>query len=112
MLDFSKWRFKKYNRDGDFCLELPKTKKFDRILLIDVIGHIEEPIKIINQICSSLKENGILEVTFDNFNESSKNKLHRNKEVNFHKLFKENGLIKIDLQHYLKLKSKKMNINE
>ena len=112
MLDFSKWRFMKYDRKADFYTELPKNKKFDMILLIDVIGHLIEPIKHINQICSSLKKNGILEVTFDNFFESSKGYLHRNKEIDFHKLFEERGLIKLDSLHYKKIKNLKKNSND
>jgi len=96
LLNFSKWRFKKYNRKADFYPELPKGKIYDIIFLVDVIGHLTEPIKTINQVCSSLKKGGFLKVTFDNFKESSSRDIHRNKEINFHRIFEQKGLSKID----------------
>lgn len=102
LLDFSKWRFKKFHREGEFYLQIPEDKTYDMVMLFDVIGHLMKPIEIISQICSSLKKNGILKVTFDNFYETSLDDRHRNREIDFPKLFRENGLIKIDSMHYKK----------
>ncbi len=74
------------------------------ILLVDVIGHLIEPVKVIFQICSCLKKGGILKVTFDNFNITSNHSIHRNKEVNFHNLFVKFGLSKISPSKYIKKK--------
>ncbi|MEJ2252293.1 MAG: class I SAM-dependent methyltransferase [Candidatus Lokiarchaeota archaeon] len=104
LLNFSKWRFKKYKRKGHFYSEIPQNKKFDMIILIDVIGHLLEPNKIITKLCASLKPEGILRVTFDNFQKSTDLKLHRNFEIDFHKTFIENGLTQLNKNHYQKRK--------
>jgi len=104
MLDFSKWRFGKYNRKGKFFQYIPEDFKYDIIMAIDVVGHLTDPINIISQIYSALKKNGILSVKIDTFEFTSKKGIHRNKEINFPKLFKELGFKKIDLMHYKKSK--------
>ena len=72
-------------------------------MVLDVIGHLTEPVKVMNQICMSLKKNGILRITFDNSNYSWAHSIHRNKEIDFYKIFKENRLIKIYSTHYKKI---------
>lgn len=103
LLDFSKWRFKKYYLKGNFYTQIPKEEKYDIIMLLDVIGHLTDPIKIINKICSSLNKNGILRITFDNRADSEDHIIHRNKEIDFHKIFEENGLKKIFKTRYRKI---------
>lgn len=100
LLDFSKWRFKKYDKKAEFSDKIPLDRKYDLILLIDVIGHLTEPIKCIDDICSVLKKNGLLYITFDNFNYTSQNSIHRNKEINFKELLKKKGLVKIKPYFY------------
>ena len=103
LLAFSEWRFKKYHRTASFYSSIPEKGSYDMVLLVDVIGHLTEPIKVISQIASSLKKNGILYVTLDNFKDSSSQGIHRNKEVNFYDLFKENGLVKLTPNHFKKV---------
>jgi len=103
LLDFSEWRFKKYNLKGEFYNKLPKNRKFDLIVLLDVIGHLMEPIKIISELCDSLKKQGILRISFDNLEYSWAGGIHRNKEINFHKLLVEKGLTKINSNYYKKV---------
>ena len=102
LLDFSKWRFKKYKLKANFYTQIPKEEKYDIIMLLDVIGHLTDPIETINKICSSLKKNGILRITFDDRANSKDQSIHRNKEIDFHKIFEERGLEKIYKTHYRK----------
>ena len=103
LLDFSKWRFQKYNLKGDFYNEIPVGTKYDVIMVLDVIGHLIDPKKVISRICSSLKKNGYLRITFDNSTESSNRGVHRNKEIDFHSLILKNGLKKIFSNYYVKI---------
>ena len=103
LLDFSQWRFQKYNLKGEFCSEIPAGKEYDIIMVLDVIGHLTDPKNTLSRICSSLKKNGFLRITFDNSTESSKGGVHRNKEIDFRKLILKNGLKKSFSTHYVKL---------
>ena len=73
--------------------------------MYDVIGHLLYPNEIIPEISACLKRKGKLKVTIDNFTNSNNNDIHRNKEVNFHVIFKKNSLKRVNNYHfnYIKL---------
>lgn len=104
-LDFSRWRFNKYHRDGDFYTKLPSHKEYDVVLLIDVIGHLVEPYVTICDLCNVIKEDGILKVTFDLFQDTDERGIHRNSEIDFDRLFVQNGMSRIDSITYRKRKA-------
>jgi SAM-dependent methyltransferase len=106
LLDFTKWRFKKFKliNKANFYKKIPKNQRFDMILLMDVIGHLTNPESIISYICSALKEGGILRVTFDNVIDENDDIFHRNKNINFNNLFINNNLKRINKHHYIRIK--------
>jgi len=59
-----KVRFKKINLNSDFADEI--QDKFDLVFAIDVIEHLENPIKFLRNAARLLKDNGLLIITTPN----------------------------------------------
>lgn len=97
-LDFAKWRFEKHNLTGRFSKEilLPYWEyTVDEVLLIDVVGHLPDPEKSIEEIarCSSL--GAVLHVTWDNWWPTEQGIVHRNSEFNFEEALTRHGFHKV-----------------
>lgn len=64
---FAEYRFLKHNLNLSSMAMLRHFNYFDRVLLIDVVGHLEEPEKTLREVTASMKRGATLEVTWDLF---------------------------------------------
>ncbi len=97
-LDFAKWRFKKHNLIGQFHKKILLSDwedTVDEVLLIDVVGHLPDPEKSIEEIARCSKLGAVLHVTWDNWFDSSRGIVHRNAEFDFEEALTRYGFRKI-----------------
>jgi len=94
-LDFAKWRFDKYGLDGEFEEKiLPEWKdKFNRVLMMDVVGHLPRPQETIDELAASTKVGCGIIIDWDNWFHSDRGTLHRNEEFNFKRAFSDIGFV-------------------
>lgn len=106
VMDFAKWRFNRY-KAAISCVEA-RIEKFDLgmslydcIVSDAVLEHVTDLEGTINSISTSLRNEGTFYLLFDN--EYSKDfPMHISAKKNVEKIMRENGLLKIDRNIYLK----------
>lgn len=104
--EFADWRFKKHNIEGvEIAVEikLPEWKgTVDELLVIDVIGHLPDPAKSVQELGEVTKPGGIMHVTWDAWFDSGEGHVHRNKEVDFKALFRRHGFEELNEATWMK----------
>ena len=101
-LAFAKFRFEKYGLQGVFKRELDDVEVFDKVEMIDVVGHLTNPRETFRQVSLSMKSGAYINISWDLFEYTSTGKIHRNKEVDFAPILAKNNLVKVTETRYRK----------
>lgn len=104
-LNFAQWRFSKYKLGGEFeqRIKLPEwSNTCDEILLFDVIGHLSNPKKSLQEMGICAKSGCILHITWDNWFDSEDGHVHRNKEFDFKGMLNSVGFVEKSEELWIK----------
>ncbi len=92
-LKYAHWRAKKYGLTDRLRIEShPIGREYDKILCIDVVGHLEQP-ETLKEIVRRLRLGGKLHVTWDHLLETP---THRNREFDFYSFLMKLGMEKVN----------------
>lgn len=102
-LEFSTFRFKRYGLKGVFKRLLDDVNFFDKVAMIDIVGHLTDPEQTFREVSRAMKVGAILDITWDLFQFTSEGGIHRNKEVDFVSILRKNGLKKMTETRFVKI---------